>query len=540
MPEVLAAQADRPRGHRRAADRRHEAKGSNARRDRSCSPTGGGWLLVEFGGETKDEADEQGPGADGATSTRGGGLRRREALRRPERASSTSGRCASPASAPRRSCPASPTRWEGWEDSAVAAGAAGRLPARAARSCSTRYGYQRRALRPLRPGLRPLPHRLRPRHRRRASRRSAASWTRRPTWCVALRRLALRRARRRPVARRSCCRRCSAHELVAGVPRVQGDLGPRLEDEPGQGRRPVPDRRRTCASAPTTVRRPPKTHFAVSRRRRQLRPRGRCAASASASAGEHERRRDVPELHGHARGEALDARPGAPALRDARAATCSTGGWSDEAVKESLDLCLACKGCKSDCPVNVDMATLQGRVPLALLRRPAAAAQRVRVRADRPVGAARVARARARRTSSRRRPVVSRTCARRLAGVAPERRLPRLRAASRFQALVRRPPREPGDGRPARRPLAGHVQQLLPPEVGAAAVEVLEARRLRTCVVPRAARSAAAGRSTTTACSTWPGATCERDAAHRSAARSAPACPWSASSRAASPCSATS
>jgi Fe-S oxidoreductase len=26
-------------------------------------------------------------------------------------------------------------------------------------------------------------------------------------------------------------------------------------------------------------------------------------------------------------------------------------------VKESLDLCLACKGCKGDCPVNVDMAT---------------------------------------------------------------------------------------------------------------------------------------------------------------------------------------
>ncbi len=32
-------------------------------------------------------------------------------------------------------------------------------------------------------------------------------------------------------------------------------------------------------------------------------------------------------------------------------------GWRDEHVKESLDLCLACKGCKGDCPVNVDMAT---------------------------------------------------------------------------------------------------------------------------------------------------------------------------------------
>ncbi|MGZ3425015.1 MAG: FAD-binding and (Fe-S)-binding domain-containing protein [Polyangia bacterium] len=32
-------------------------------------------------------------------------------------------------------------------------------------------------------------------------------------------------------------------------------------------------------------------------------------------------------------------------------------GWHEEAVKEALDLCLACKGCKSDCPMNVDMAT---------------------------------------------------------------------------------------------------------------------------------------------------------------------------------------
>jgi Fe-S oxidoreductase len=32
-------------------------------------------------------------------------------------------------------------------------------------------------------------------------------------------------------------------------------------------------------------------------------------------------------------------------------------GWRDKQVREALDLCLACKGCKSDCPVNVDMAT---------------------------------------------------------------------------------------------------------------------------------------------------------------------------------------
>ncbi len=32
-------------------------------------------------------------------------------------------------------------------------------------------------------------------------------------------------------------------------------------------------------------------------------------------------------------------------------------GWQDEHVKRSLDLCLSCKGCKAECPANVDLAT---------------------------------------------------------------------------------------------------------------------------------------------------------------------------------------
>jgi FAD/FMN-containing dehydrogenase/Fe-S oxidoreductase len=34
-----------------------------------------------------------------------------------------------------------------------------------------------------------------------------------------------------------------------------------------------------------------------------------------------------------------------------------TDGWRSTKVRDALDLCLACKGCRSDCPVNVDMAT---------------------------------------------------------------------------------------------------------------------------------------------------------------------------------------
>ncbi|MDH6486691.1 FAD-binding and (Fe-S)-binding domain-containing protein [Streptomyces sp. SAI-127] len=45
--------------------------------------------------------------------------------------------------------------------------------------------------------------------------------------------------------------------------------------------------------------------------------------------------------------EMLDGH-GDSALRD---------GWRSEAVRDALDLCLACKGCRKDCPADVDMAT---------------------------------------------------------------------------------------------------------------------------------------------------------------------------------------
>ena len=40
-----------------------------------------------------------------------------------------------------------------------------------------------------------------------------------------------------------------------------------------------------------------------------------------------------------------------------------TDGWQSTEVRDALDLCLACKGCRSDCPVNVDMATYKAELP---------------------------------------------------------------------------------------------------------------------------------------------------------------------------------
>jgi len=46
-----------------------------------------------------------------------------------------------------------------------------------------------------------------------------------------------------------------------------------------------------------------------------------------------------------------------------------SGGWRSVEVAEALDLCLSCKGCSSDCPAGVDMATYKAEVLFQRYRR---------------------------------------------------------------------------------------------------------------------------------------------------------------------------
>jgi FAD/FMN-containing dehydrogenase/Fe-S oxidoreductase len=121
------------------------------------------------------------------------------------------------------------------------------------------------------------------------------------------------------------------------------------------------------------------------------------------------------------------------------------GGWGNPHVRDALDLCLACKGCKGECPVNVDMATYKAEFLAHHYER------RLRPASAYSMGlvmyGARLASLAPRLANLAARGPGVRALLKRAAGVAPAREVPRF-AGETFTAWFRRRPPRNEDGSP--------------------------------------------------------------------------------------------
>ena len=162
-----------------------------------------------------------------------------------------------------------------------------------------------------------------------------------------------------------------------------------------------------------------------------------------------------------------------------------TTGWRSPEVRDALDLCLACKGCKSDCPVGVDMATYKAEFLAHHYE------GRMRPAAHYSLGWlplwARLSRAAPRLVNAGLQAPGLARLGKRLAGVAPEREAPVFAEESFLQWWAARGSAEPDPADPRAVVLwPDTFSTYFHPNVAISAVRVLEDAGFRVAVPSRA------------------------------------------------------
>lgn len=162
-------------------------------------------------------------------------------------------------------------------------------------------------------------------------------------------------------------------------------------------------------------------------------------------------------------------------------------GWRSEEVHDALDLCLACKGCRTECPAGVDMATYKAELLHHRYR------GRPRPRQAYAMGLVHWWARLGSRLPGIANGLGHIAFLRRVAGIHPDRRIPSL-AAESFRTWFRKSslPLSRGKGGRRERGLGGEVllwpdtfTNFFHPEIGQAAVEVLEAAGARVAIPRR-------------------------------------------------------
>ena len=248
-------------------------------------------------------------------------------------------------------------------------------------------------------------------------------------------------------------------EAIERHGRGQGDLRPGQRAQPRRPRRPgAAGRGPARAAGPAAA---PRARLRLLPRRRRPVRRGAPLRRGGQVPGRHHRQRgrDVPVVPGHPGREGLHPRPrpGAAGAGQRRAGARTSRSAE---LAESLDLCLSCKGCSSDCPAGVDMATYKAEVLYQRYRR------RPRPPAHYSLGwlprwARLASRAPGLANAALRAPGLA-GLAKRLGGIDARRPLPRF-AAQTFRAWFAAPARPRAAARHAGAAVGGHVHRLLHP-----------------------------------------------------------------------------